>query len=296
MGVSRALITENIQRGNLLINGSVITKPSQTVKEGDKASGIVNDPRQHSLEPVESRLDILFEDDALLILNKPQGVVVHPASSHRGDTLVHHVLYHLKSLPDFKTLSDLRPGIIHRLDKGTSGVILIAKNRQALDFVSKQFKARTVDKQYECLVWGTVGESGSYTQAIGRSTLDPKRMSLKSRSLRAATTHWKRLHLFKHFSHLEVYPKTGRTHQIRVHLSQAGHPIVGDGLYGRPNIQKRISPPPDVSDLIQTVTDTFLHARHITFVHPVTLSPISIEAKRPPLFDKMLDLLNSYDQ
>lgn len=295
LSLSRSLIVENISRGNLLVNGVVCTKPSKSSKEGDVITGVITDPRESELIPTPGSLDIIFEDESLIALNKQQGIVVHPAPSHRGATLVHHLLHYLKSDSAFKELSPERPGIVHRLDRGTTGVIVIAKNRIVLDAMSRQFKERAVEKTYECIVWGKADAEGSYNTPIGRDPVDPKRMSLKARKARLSETHWKRLNRFNHFSHLEVYPRTGRTHQIRVHLSEGGFPIVGDKLYQRRLIQKRLALAPKMMELISQVDGTCLHAKKLIFTHPLTHKLLTITAPRPKSFDSVLSLITTYD-
>lgn len=294
-GLSRALVSENILRGSLKLNGVIVTKQSHPVEEGDRIEGTLMDSQPSEILPVAFPLSILHEDADILVINKAQGTVVHPAKSHRGDTLVHYILGHLERHSEFKLLKGERPGIIHRLDKGTSGVIVIAKNRHALEFVSRQFKDRSIQKTYECIVWGNMAESGSFSHSIGRSSVDPRRMSLKARRARTALTYWTRLRAFRHFSHLEVIPKTGRTHQIRVHLSEGGNPIVGDPLYSRERIQKRISAGPEILQFIDSTCNTFLHARSLRLLHPTSGETLTISAPRPSLFDKALDLLDSFD-
>ncbi|MBI1859925.1 MAG: RluA family pseudouridine synthase [Deltaproteobacteria bacterium] len=296
LSLSRTLIAENIERGALELNGVSVKKPSHKVCEGDSVKGVISDPFETTVSVVPGDLDILFEDEALIALNKRQGVVVHPAPSFRGDTLVSHLLHHLQNSATFRQLSPDRPGIVHRLDRGTSGVILIAKTRAVLDALSHQFKTRAIQKTYECIVWGATEAEGSYNAPIGRDPIDRKRMSLKARQSRLSETAWKRITAFPHFSHLEVYPKTGRTHQIRVHLSAGGFPIVGDSLYARPALQKKLTLPRLLSERAAAIEQTCLHAKRLVFTHPTTHLLMTIEAPRPKSFDLVLNLITTLDR
>ena len=293
LSVSRTLIAWNIENGQVTLNEQVVTKPAQADTEGDTVRLHIIDPPPTNINPCAGSLDIIYEDEALIAINKPQGLVVHPAPSTRENTLVHFLLHHLRANPEFKSMSQFRPGIVHRLDRGTSGVILVAKTRAILDNIAKQFKDRSVDKCYECIVWGSPPSSGSYSQSIGRDTIDRKRMSLKSRQSRTALTHWKVIARLTHFTHLEVHPKTGRTHQIRVHLSSGGFPILGDTLYRRAGIERRTPLPSALSQKIEGLKHTFLHARSLTLLHPLSYQPLTLSADRPPVFDKWLKLLRS---
>lgn len=292
--ISRTAATQNIELGQVRVNGQIITKPSHKVQEGDCLACEFALPPPTELVPVPAHLDILYEDAEIIAINKPQGMVVHPAFHHRGSTLVHYLLHHLGT--PFRDLSISRPGIVHRLDRGTSGVILVAKNRKTQEAIAKQFKDRLVEKIYECIVWGHPPNEGTYTQSVGRHFVDPRRMSLKARHSRTALTTFRILHRFEHFAHLEVRPKTGRTHQIRVHLSENGYPILGDPLYQRPGIMRRLKLPISLSKQIEGFQQTFLHARSLTFFHPGQGKLMTLEAKRPPVFEQVLEYLGSFDR
>jgi len=296
-GESRSFIKNQILHGQVQVNSMPVTKVSERLKPGDVVSGAFQQEIQTKLEPIAYPLDILFEDEALVIINKPQGMVVHPAPGHRGETLVHYLLHHLEQNRDFLELEKTRPGIVHRLDRGTSGVLVVAKNRKALEKMALQFKARTLKKIYEAIVWGRTKPEGTIKSALGRHVSDRKKMSSRTRKSREALTIFKRLMEFPHFSHLEVHPWTGRTHQIRVHLSEAGHPIVGDELYATRSLENRKKQlSPMLPTALETITAPFLHARDLEFTHPLTGRLLRISALRPTHFQKFLDLIRGFDK
>jgi 23S rRNA pseudouridine1911/1915/1917 synthase len=292
--ISRTQAKEQIEAGRILVNGARVTKPAFITKEGDMISGSITDTKPLDITPVACPLDILFEDEELIVLNKRQGVVVHPANTGEN-TLVHYLLHHFKN-SDFALMSDTRPGIVHRLDRGTSGVLLVAKNRKSLDCLAAQFKNREVKKVYECIVWGVTAAEGSFRFPVGRDPVDRKRMSIKARHARDAVTDWRRLEVFTHFSHLEVRPLTGRTHQIRVHLSAGGNPILGDSLYVRSGLQRKMKLSSTLLKHMESIAHTLLHARSVSFLHPATRKFLEISAPRPPLFDDTIELLRKYDR
>ncbi len=295
-GKSRAYIQEQIEAGNVHVAGKTCTKPSQKLKAGESISIHFTETKAVSLKPVDFPLEILFEDEFLLAINKPQGVVTHPAPGFKGPTLVHYLLSHLSKLKHFTEHSDERPGIVHRLDKGTSGVILIAKDREIQEALSAQFKNRSIKKEYEAIAWGKMFLEGKANSPIGRDRKNRQKMSSKSEKTRSALTHWKVKTLYQHFSHVELFPHTGRTHQLRVHLTEKGHSIVGDEMYGGSNKQKRYPKMnAEISKFLEPITETFLHAKQLTFTHPKSEKLITLVAPRPERFENFLTLLEKLD-
>ncbi len=294
---SRSFLQQQIQAGHVLLNGKRVQKAGQLVRAGDEiqAQWQAAEPR-HALTPVPADLKILFEDASLLVLDKPQGMVVHPAPSHSGPTLVHHLLSHLPETPDTGALED-RAGIVHRLDKGTSGVLLVAKTRAVQEALSAQFKARTVHKEYEALAWGIMTPEGRFASCIGRDRRNRLKMSSRTQKGREAVTDWKVQTQFRHFAHVRLFPFTGRTHQLRVHLSEGGHPIVGDPLYGRGLTEaRRRELPGPVAEKLERLEATLLHAVRLEFHHPLCGEPMHFEAPRPEIFDSVLAELAKWDR
>ncbi|MFM8269233.1 MAG: RluA family pseudouridine synthase [Pseudomonadota bacterium] len=289
---SRTRIQEHLKNKRVTLNSNLSYKVSVRIQSGDEVGIELLDDPPSTLEPVNAPLDIIFEDEHLLVLNKAQGVVVHPAAGHRCDTLVHHLLHYLGEAKEFLDSSSVRPGIVHRLDKGTSGVLLIAKNRQVQEALSQQFKNREVKKVYECIVWGQIKRQGTLRNAIGRDRIHRKKMSSKTSKGRAAETRFEPMETFLNFTHLLVFPLTGRTHQIRVHLSEFGHSIVGDPLYGKGLTAKRSEEiSTSINDTIRTVEQPFLHASQLSFFHPVNQEVMEFKATPPASFSNFLNLL-----
>jgi len=295
-GKSRSVIQEQVKAGAVRINEKPTTKAATRLNSGDSVAFELMEPPAPSLAPVEGTLDIIFEDEYLLVLNKAQGIVIHPAPGNTSHTLVHHLLHHLHQESLFQTNLDLRPGIVHRLDKGTSGVLLVAKTREVQDALSLQFKNRSVKKTYECVVWGQLIRKGALKSSIGRDRIHRKKMSSKTQKARMAETHFAPLKTYRHATHLEVTPLTGRTHQIRVHLSEFGYSIIGDPLYGKGPTPKRLeSLDSELAAFIKKAPHTFLHARSLSFLHPVSQEQKFFEAPRPLIFNHFLELLNGKD-
>lgn len=293
---SRMFIQEQIESGNVRLNGAIVKKCGAKVRVGDTLEAQFAEAMELGLIPVAADLDIVFEDESLLVLNKPQGMVVHPAAGHRGETLVHYLLHHLKSDSEFIASSDTRPGIVHRLDRGTSGLLLVAKNRRAQENLSRQFKDRVVKKEYEAVVWGKMAEQGIFDSPIGRHPTDRKKMSSTTRKARTALTRFLRETQYAHFAHLRLFPHTGRTHQLRVHCAESSHPIAADELYATRSVgtltRSLVEP---LRAILEATPFPFLHARAITFVHPSEDRLLSFEAPRPAVFERLLAQLKIYD-
>lgn len=274
---SRSLAAELILKGEIRVRER-IKKPGYRVKTGDEIRGCIPPPESLSYLPEALELDILYEDGDLIVINKQPGLVVHPAPGHYTGTLVNGLLHHC---PDLEGIGGkLRPGIVHRLDKDTSGVLVVAKNASAQEHVSAQFKSRTVKKNYLALVHGEIGsDAGTVSLPIGRHPIHRKKMSTHSGRAREAETVWRVSERFTGATLLEIALKTGRTHQIRVHCAAIHHPVIGDEVYGGGGNPKNL--PKAFSLLIQSAKRQMLHSWRLEFSHPSTGQRISVEAPVP---------------
>lgn len=278
-GLPRSQIQRLIEAGHVLVEGRR-QKASAAVKPGQRIALALPRPRASSLAPEPIPLDILYEDDDLLVIDKPAGLVVHPGPGHAHGTLVHALLHHCPDLPGIG--EERRPGIVHRLDRETSGVMVIAKTDAAMASLTAQFKARRVRKTYLALVHGEVREpAGRVTSEIGRHERDRKRMAVRTRKGREAVTVYRVIARVAGCTLLEVQPETGRTHQIRVHLSAIGHPVVGDTVYG--GRRERSSRARGAGGATKTGRH-LLHAWRLGFVHPRTGGWMEFAAPLPPDF------------
>jgi 23S rRNA pseudouridine1911/1915/1917 synthase len=231
--LSRSRIQKLIEQKQVWVNGQVCTSKKAMVKQGDRLSLTIPEAQPLDLQPEDIPLEILYEDEHLLILNKPSGLVVHPAPGHEAGTLVNALLAHCGELPGIGGVQ--RPGIVHRLDKDTSGAIAIAKTDQAHQHLQAQFKAKTARREYLAIVFGApAAESGTVDLPIGRHLVDRKKMAIvpEEKGGRQAITHWSVKERLGNYTLVQFQLETGRTHQIRVHTAQMGHPIVGDPVYG----------------------------------------------------------------
>jgi 23S rRNA pseudouridine1911/1915/1917 synthase len=270
---SRSVATILIRHGNIRVQGAV-KKPGYRVRAGDEIHGHIPPPAPILFNPEPIPIDILFEDDHIIVVNKQPGLVVHPAPGHYSGTLVNGLLYHCPLLEGIGTV--LRPGIVHRLDKDTSGVLVVAKNDRAHRHLAKLFKSRRIQKKYLALVYGTMeSDSGTISLPIGRHPVDRKKMSTKSRKSRVAETAWRIKERFEPASLIELDLKTGRTHQIRVHCAAIHHPVVGDSVYGRKNNWRNSS---HGQDLFGSIKRQMLHAWRLEFLHPATQEMVCFEA------------------
>ncbi|VGO22735.1 RluA family pseudouridine synthase [Pontiella sulfatireligans] len=270
--VSRSFWKTLIQGGRVTLNGGAC-KPNQKLKTGDELCWTLPEEGPSEPQPEEIPLNILFEDDALLVLNKPPGLVVHPAVGNSTGTLLHGLLFYD---PVFQTLE--RAGIVHRLDKDTSGVMVVAKSAKALEELRRQFKARETEKEYLALVWGRPPESGRIETLLGRHPRHRKKQAVLEEGGREAVSNFKTLETFKEVTLVQVKIETGRTHQIRVHMAHLGHPVVGDSVYGRARKH----------NLPMMPERQMLHAAKLGIAHPGSGKRLSFEA---PLFDDMHQLL-----
>jgi 23S rRNA pseudouridine1911/1915/1917 synthase len=288
LNLSRSQAKNLVEKHVIFLNQRP-TKPSAHVKAGDIVSGSLPEPEPLSLQPEPLPLTVLYEDPSIIVIDKPSGMVVHPAYGNPSGTLVNALLYHCKDLSGINGV--LRPGIVHRLDKDTSGVMVAAKEDEAFHHLTKQFRNRTVEKVYLAIVYGKFGpDEGLIDSAIGRHPSVRKRMSTRTRKGRAAVTRWKKLEEFDGCTLLEIFPQTGRTHQIRVHLSSIGHPVLGDPLYGRKGRPGAIHDPV-LKECVKRMNRQALHARRLEFTHPRTEERMRFVAPIPEDMKEVLEWL-----
>ena len=272
--MTRSGIQKIIEQGAVSVDGKVVTK-NYKVKSGDKISIVIPQNKELEVMPENIPLDIRYEDSDLLVVNKPKGMVVHPAAGNYDGTLVNALLYHCKdSLSGINGV--IRPGIVHRIDKDTSGLLIVAKNDFAHLSLSEQIKAHTFTREYQTVVYGLFKtEEGSVDAPIGRHPVDRKKMAVTQKNSKYAVTHYQVIEEFRDFTHLAVRLETGRTHQIRVHMSYIGHPVAGDAVYGPKKV-------------ITSLSGQCLHAGLIGFKHPRSGKYIEIQSELPEYFSKFL--------
>jgi 23S rRNA pseudouridine1911/1915/1917 synthase len=272
LSLPRARVKNLIEEGHIRVDNR-IPKPSMRLKKDSEIEGEITRETPFLLVAEDIPVKILFEDDYLLVIDKPKDMVVHPSAGHRQGTLVNAVLNYVR---ESDREGDERPGIVHRLDKGTTGVIIIAKDRKTQEMLSREFHERKVEKVYRAVVEGAVrDQQGIVEGELGRHPKDRKKMALVPRGGRYSFSEYRILERLKGFTYVEVYPKTGRTHQIRVHMASIGHPIVGDDLYGK--IAKRHAVRP------------LLHALKIGFEHPATKERLSVAAPVPADMEEFVE-------
>ena len=245
---------------------------------GDEIQLTIPEPKEVDIKPTQMALDIVYEDEDVLVINKPKGLVVHPAAGHQDDTLVNGLLYALgDALSGIN--GELRPGIVHRIDKDTSGLLAVAKNDLAHTVLASQLKDHTMARTYEAIVCGSFREdSGTVDAPIGRHPTDRKKMCVTDRNSKNAVTHWEVVTRYRGYTHIRCHLETGRTHQIRVHMAHIGHPILGDTVYGHKK-----------TELGQD--SQCLHAGALCFRHPRDGRPVMVFAPLPEYFQKVLEKL-----
>lgn len=272
--ISRSSIVNMIENGNLLVNGKEQNKKYK-LKLNDSITLTVSDPVEYSVEAENIPLDIVYEDEDLLVVNKAKGIVVHPAPGNYTGTLVNGLMYHCKdSLSGINGV--LRPGIVHRIDKNTSGLLIVAKNDFAHNGLAEQIKEHSFKREYQTIVYGNVRENGTVNAPIGRSKKDRKKMCVTYENSKDAVTHYEVIQNYGEFTHLKCILETGRTHQIRVHMASIGHPVAGDDVYGPKKI-------------ITKLNGQCLHAKVIGFVHPRSGKYMEFNSELPEYFKNFLN-------
>ncbi len=275
--LTRSSAQRLLEEGCVLRNGKP-GKKNDKLNMGDEVAVTIPEPKEVDIVPREITLDIVYEDEDVLVINKPKGLVVHPAAGHQDDTLVNGLLYAMgDQLSGIN--GQLRPGIVHRIDKDTSGLLAVAKNDLAHTVLASQLKDHTMARTYECIVCGGMKEdSGTVDAPIGRHPTDRKKMCVGIRNGRNAVTHWEVIKRYRGYTHVRCRLETGRTHQIRVHMASIGHPILGDTVYGRKK--------PELGQDSQV-----LHAGQLCFRHPRDGRPVMVFAPLPEYFAQLLEKL-----
>ena len=272
--LSRSAAQKLIEDGMVKRNGKH-PKKNDKLNIGDRIDYDLPEARPVDIVPTEMQLDIVYEDDDVLVINKPKGLVVHPAAGHQDDTLVNGLLYAMGD--DLSGINgELRPGIVHRIDKDTSGLLAVAKNDLAHTMLASQLKDHSMARSYEAIVVGSFREdSGTVDAPIGRHPTDRKKMCVTERNSRHAVTHWEVVKRYRGYTHIRCRLETGRTHQIRVHMAHIGHPILGDMVYGRKKPELGLS-------------SQCLHAFSLCFTHPRTGQPVLVFADLPQYFKEVI--------
>lgn len=271
-GLSRSGAVRLIENGLVTVDGKNAEKKT-VVKEGSLVEVTIPDAEETEIVPENIPLDIVYEDSDLLVVNKPKGMVVHPAAGHYSGTLVNALMFHCgDSLSGIN--GELRPGIVHRIDRDTSGLLMVAKNDLAHIGLSEQIKAHSFTREYQAVVCGCIKENGTVNAPIGRHKTDRKKMCVTAENSREAVTHYSVIKNYAGYTHLSVSLETGRTHQIRVHLSYIGHPVAGDEVYG--------------NGKPKWLCGQCLHAKKVGFVHPRTGEYMEFSSELPDYFVRFL--------
>ena len=285
---TRSAVRRLVEEGRVKVGDRAATKPGQIVHAGSAVEIDLPPPDPDALTPEPIPIEVVWEDDALAVIDKPAGLVVHPGHGQRTGTLVHALLGRGMTLAPAGGIA--RPGIVHRLDRETSGLLLVAKTDAAHRALVAAFAARRVHKRYEAIVWGTVSPpEGRIDKSIGRSRSDPTRMSVRTARSRSATTIYRTAESLVGFTRLDVDLVTGRTHQIRVHFNTLHHPVVGDTRYGG-NPWKTLRDPAR-RDALREFHRLALHAAQLSLAHPITSEPLEFHAPRPADIESLLEVL-----
>ena len=271
---TRSYLQKLIKEGQILVNGKNV-KSGYQLSNGDEVSVSIPEPKELDVEPQKMDLDIVYEDDDVILINKPKGMVVHPAPGHTSDTLVNGLLYHCKdNLSGINGVA--RPGIVHRIDRDTTGILIVCKNDMSHNSIAAQLKEHSINRRYRALVHGNLKEdTGTVEGPIGRHPVDRKKMAINERNGKPAVTHYTVLERFGGYTLIECKLETGRTHQIRVHMTSIGHPLVGDEVYGPAKCPFKLQ-------------GQCLHAMVLGFVHPRTGEYMEFSAELPEYFEDLL--------
>ena len=296
---SRNKIQIAAKNGNIMVGGLKV-KQNYKVKPGDEVAIVMPYPvREIELIPENIPIDIVYEDDTLLVVNKPNNMVVHPGYGNYTGTLVNALVYHIDQLPDRKQDYFGRPGLVHRLDKNTTGLMVIAKTEEALTNLAKQFYDRTTERRYHALVWGNVVEDGTVTGNIGRSLKNRKLMSIfpEGDYGKHAVTHYKVIESFGLVTLIECKLETGRTHQIRAHMKHIGHPLFNDNEYGGDTILRGVTSTSYkrfIENCFSLIPGQALHAKTLGFEHPETKEFVRFDSELPEGFQQIMDKWRKY--
>ncbi|MBU5428678.1 RluA family pseudouridine synthase [Kineothrix sp. MSJ-39] len=276
--LTRSFLQKILKDGEVIVNGKSV-KPNYKLRKGDRIEFEIPEAVEPDIVAEDIPLSILYEDADVLVVDKPKGMVVHPAAGHYSQTLVNAVMYHCKG--ELSGINGvLRPGIVHRIDRDTTGSIIICKNDMAHNEIARQLKEHSINRRYRAIVTGVLkDEEGTIEGAIGRDKKDRKKMAITADG-KPAVTHYKVLQRFKHYTYVECVLETGRTHQIRVHMASIGHPLLGDEVYGRKSDKYKCE-------------GQCLHAMTLGFHHPRTGEYIEVNAPLPPYFEHLLAVLES---
>ena len=293
--LTRSNLKKIIELNQVKINNIIINSPSKKLKINDNIEINLIPKQEIKIEPYKTKLNIVFEDKDILVINKPAGMVVHPGAGNYTETLVNALIYKYKKLSDLN--GSTRPGIVHRIDKETSGLLVVAKNNKAHAHLGKQFNDHSITRTYQALVWGVLRPlSGRIETLIGRSRKNRQLMSVTEITGKKAVTNYSTLKVFDikdipKISFVECQLETGRTHQIRVHMAYKGNSLLGDQQYGKKNLKfKKLNE--EFAEKLKVLNRQALHAKNLGFIHPTNNKFISFESELPADFKKILNLLN----
>ena len=300
ISLSRTRVKRLILNKKLKLNNSILNNPSKRISVGDKVALEIPEPKKTSLKPYNFKLDIVYEDKSLLIINKPSGIIMHPGAGNYDKTIVNALMNYcggnLSNIGD-----ELRPGIVHRIDKETSGLVVVAKNNLAHENLSSQFNKHTIKRVYQLLVWGKLRpQTGTIKTLIKRSTKNRQLMEVGSTKGKVAITNYKTLEVFESnliptLSFVECKLETGRTHQIRVHMNYKGNSILGDKKYKK-KFKKFKNIDPKIENLLLNINRQFLHAKTLGFKHPINSNEIELSSFLPHELEKILKMLRKLNK